>query len=1252
MKKWLLLPLLLIGSSQIQASTYQDALTALNTNKPKDALRMFRDAYAAKDHPRESKLGEMYSLWCMNKKDEAFQALAEYYESGVDPNPYPTIYALWSMPFGFSHATSMNEKEVLLLEKIAADPKAPGTLVAMVHHALGVHDESTQKFKDAGKEFNLIGSIDNWQLLGEFDNVVGSGFDKNPGALEHPQADYVFKNRRNADVKWFTPPASKSDKWYYTSYYFDDDDAVMYAQSFVQSDADQEVVLRSGCSGSLKIWVNDFLVVKEAKERNCDMDVYNQTIKLNKGYNRILVQVGVSEVSSANFLIRLTDANGRPVSGLTATDQYHDYQKAAAYTSRNEPLYAEAYWEKEVARMPKDFFSRLLFAETLMRNDKTYEARKNFKILKQQEPNSTLVSTRMIEAYSRDNNQTDLTKEQEFIRKNDPESFYAHEMNLEDFAKKEDYDAYERELKKVVEQYQESQYTESMQLALYAYRKDVPALLQMADELYKKYPDNYGYMNLRYSVVMDKTKDLSKGNQVLETFLKKHYNADAEMQLIRNLFKLGQTEKALAQYNKRIETHPYAVGYYSQLSDVYYGLQQYSTALNYAETMLKFAPYYGQYHQNKAKILEAMHRNSEAEASYRNAITYQPTDYESRKLLRKLNGKKELFENFSQEDVYDLFKKAPDAKEYPNDNCVVLLNDEQSVIYPEGASEKKVSIAVKVFNQSGVDSWKQYQVSLNPYTQRLILDKAEVLKKDGSKIQAESDDNTFVFTNLEPGDAMYISYKLENYKGGKLAQHYWAQFPFQYTVPSLINRYRLMMPADKKFKHELMNGGNVSFKQSTVEDYTLYTWEALNQKAIEQESYSLNLCDIAPTLDISSIPDWNYVAQWYSDLSANKARQDFEIKEAVQDLFQPGSTLTPYQKAVKIHDFIVSNISYSNIPFLHGALVPQTASRTLATKQGDCKDVSTLFVAMCKEAGLDASLVLVDSKANGKKHLNLPSNNFDHCIARFVDGNTSYFVELTDPHLSFRSLPAVNIGANCLLIPSKENSRPVEGLTPLVNEQTIRSGIKRLTTINIVNKDMNLSRTNIRFGSEASSNRANNIDQSKEDREKALSESVSTNFTTPVKVTASDFGDLRLLTDTLVTSYSFNAKKVFTEIAGMKIFSLPWSERFSTINFTTAEKRTNPFSFWELQRNEVEYEQMTVTLPVGSSLVEMPKNVKLACSGAVYEMTYQAGKSPNEFIATRTFRRLKDVVDASEYEAFRNFFSEMAESDVLKIAVK
>src|SRR5205823_14600506 len=128
-----------------------------------------------------------------------------------------------------------------------------------------------------------------------------------------------------AHVKWLEMKGNRMDKWIDLQYHFFADNSIIFAQTFVNSPVEQQVQLRIGTSGSLKAWVNDILVYTEPKERNNDLDTYNSRVKLNKGYNRILLQIGSSEINRSNFLVRITDDNGAPIQGLMALAKKQEY---------------------------------------------------------------------------------------------------------------------------------------------------------------------------------------------------------------------------------------------------------------------------------------------------------------------------------------------------------------------------------------------------------------------------------------------------------------------------------------------------------------------------------------------------------------------------------------------------------------------------------------------------------------------------------------------------------------------------------------------------------------------------------------------------------------------------------------------------------------------------------------------------------------------------------------------------------------
>lgn len=1227
--------------------TLQQGWAAFNKNQLPEAKKLFQQASNSNDTKTEALLALSLVNWANEENEDGFKNFTSF--TAVSDNSAPYLYGLWSSAIVFDGYGKKSDTQLALLNSLTRDGNNNSTLAAMANSLLAKHYEAEGNFKEAAVYYAKLGTINDWQIVGTFDNTSGSGFNKDFGVLANPKEDAVFKNKVNADVKWFKPPHVRSDRWFDFNYYFSIGNSIMYAQTFLNSPAEQEVYFRSGNSGSLKIWVNEKLVTNISEERNCDMDIYINNVKLNKGFNRVLVQIGESETDNANFMIRVTDKEGKNISSLTYNTSYQPYTKAAEYNITTSTFFAEEFFEKKIAASPNSLINYIILAEVYLRNDKVYEARKTLKKAKELAPESTFISTRMIEAYARDKNVTDLTKEYEKIKAKDPNSKYAIKGLIDEANEKEDFDEKEKLLNRYIELHGKNEYTDILELNLVANRKQYDKIAGMAASLYAKYPDNFDIMSLNYQLEVSTNKNLKKGNQFLSDYLKRNYNDRVLQTLASNYFKLGKKEDAIKIYKQRIENVPYSIGFYGDLSDIYFEQQEYENALVYVEKQLEFAPYIGGYWYDQAKIKKALGKEDEAKTALQKAIYYTPTNYDARKELREINKQKDLFENFEKSDAYEIFKNSKPASAYPDDNSVILHYEIQRVVYPEGATEEKTEVLIKVFNQNGIDTWKEYSIGYNSYRQRLIIDKAEIFKKDGNKVQAEKDDDYIVFTNLEADDAIHLSYRIENYNTGKLAAHFWEQFSFNYTFPSELTRYSLLIPSSKPFKFEMMNG-TIKEKVKDIDDMKLYVWEAGSQKAIEPEPFMPPLTDVGTTLDISTLPDWQFVSNWYADLSGQLAKSDYEIKETVAELFKDKKNLTELQKAKVIYEFIEANVSYSSVSFMHGPIIPQRASRTLNTKLGDCKDVATLFVAMCKEVGLKANLILVDTRDNGEKHLNLPSIDFNHCIAKLYAGGLDYYVELTDQRLSFSSLPPSDLNANALFIP-RDGDEPAKALMKLNTAHRVTNSVLRDTKLRFENNDMTFDRTSKKTGALASYMRGDFADVGKEKQERSITQAVASDFTNPTKLLSLSFGDLKALSDTLTYDYSFQVKNELTEVVGIKICRLPWSEGFRSLDFLSLEKRDFPFLLWTLRSEESNREVMTIQLPKDKALAEMPKNVVLSCPSADYSMTYTT-PSPGVLKAVREFKRKKDIVPVAEYEAFREFFNKVAESDMKQIGFK
>ncbi len=1220
---------------------------AFMANDREKAINYFKDAANDADTKDDANLALAMAYRAMSKREEGFKAMMNFYKSS--PNPYPYFYALWSSSSLFDGYGKKSKEELALLNSILLDKRANSLIKAQVHSMIGYHYSAIGDFKKANAEFALLGSINNWQVTGTFDNISASGFNKDFKVLENPKSDAQFENKVGAKVSWFEIKDIRTDRWFDFNYHFAFSNSIMYAQSFVNSPADQEVILKAGMSGSMKIWVNDFLVISEQEERNADLDVFSYKVKLNKGYNRILVQIGESEVDRANFMVRFTDLNDNVLTNLTASASYQPYTKATEYKLESTNLFAEDFFNEKLKKNPESFIDLLLLAETYVKNDKMYDARKAYTKAKALAPTCSYVSIRLLEVYDRDGNNTEYTTEQEKIKKNDPKSLYALNLTYNEAKKKEDYNKAEEILDEIIRLYGSNMSTDLKKIDMIAQKKNQDVIIKAVNDLYKKYSDDYSVMALKYVLETQLSKDLAKANAILKKYMATNYSDDVITTLADNYFKLGNINEGIKLYQMRVTNRPYVIGNYGDMADIYEAKQDYATALKYRQESLNRALYHGYYYNQLGKLYEALNKTSDARDAYQKAIYYEPTNYSARKQLAILDGKKDLFDNFQSEDVYEIFKNSPSKTDFPDDNSIILLHDRQRIVFKEGANEEKTEILIKVFDQAGIDAWKEYSVGYNGYTQRLVVDKAEVLKANGNRIKSEYSSDYFVFTNLEPGDAIHLSYKIENYNSGKMALHFWDDFNFNYFIPCQLARYSLMVADNKTFTYNVTNS---DMKPTTedVDGFKKYTWELKNSPSFKSESVMPPLNQISTRLELSSIPDWQFIANWYSDLASTKAKSDFEVQETVQQLFKDKKNLSELEKARIIYDYIEKNMTYSNVSFMHSALVPQKASRVISTKMGDCKDFSTLFVAMAKEVGLKANLVLVNTRDNGERVMNQPTIDFNHCIVQTqLDGKT-YMVELTDQKLSFGTIPSYSKNSTCLVIP-KEGEQIKSELSTIKSVNRPLNASYRESTISFNTADMIVDRKTIKSGEYARQTRGSYADVGKDKQEEYMTKAISKDFTSPVKLNSLSFvTDLKTLADSVGYNYTFTAKSAVTDFSGIKLFKLPWADSQNYLEYLTHENRKFPFNLWELTSSEYETETITIEIPKGKTLAEQPKPVKLSCGAAEYNLTYKV--TPTKVTITRTLKINNDEVSVKDYPQIKEFLNKVIEADSKQFGFK
>ena len=1233
-----------VSFSMVLSNDISDGYNLFIKNKLKESRESFIKASQVIETKAEANL-MLAILATIDKENEAaFDYFLNFYNSS--PNPEPYIMALWHHQCIIGYESVKTKAQVKWMESLLDRPNLNTTLKADICEDLAKHYEAMQNLKKSREYFARIGSVMDWQIVGDFENISASGFDKNYAPIKHPESGYIFKNKIGADVQWFNLTNQVPGRWIDFTNNFYCNNTLIFAQTFCQSPADQTVNFRVGTSGSLKVWVNDQLIFSEDDERNNGIDTYVFPAKLNKGDNRILLQVGCSEITQCNFMFRVTDNKDILKNDLTYSTTYQKYNKAIGSASSLIISTAEEYFLKQIKDNPQKLVNYIVLANAYLANDKKQDALNILLEAQKVAPDCSYLLYQMAEFYIRDKNRTSFSLTQEKLKQVDPENPLVLNTFINEAFEKENY----VEARQLIEK-KEKLYADNKDLAYYKIRlasaenkpEDYAKFINL---YYKKYSSDYNFVYQKYNYEKNVKHNEAEAISCLEKYTDKFFDKNALGTLTGEYFQANKVNKGFEKLNLLIEYLPFSENYNKYMADAYTELANYKLAEKNYNVSLKVAPYYGPYHGSLARVFELSGDTAKAIAEYTKNVSYQPDDYESIKKLRSLRGLKAAFDYFPEKNYDSIYKNSPSASDYPSDNFISLTEERQTILYENGGSEMKQILMFKVLTQRGIDYVKEYNIP-SYSNEKINIEKAQVLKKNGNKLQAEIKDNQVVYTSLEPGDAVLLIYKKEKYVSGDMSKNFYEKYLLNSWYPSLNIEYSILAAKNQKFEYKLINS---QVKPVITENgqFNLYLWKKVNNKAILSESYMPPMTEIGELLSISTLPDWDFVSKWYYDISNTKTKPGFEVKQLVNELLKGKEHLNEMQKARIFYNFITQNIRYSSVSFRQSGIVPQKASDVLITRIGDCKDLSILFNSMCREAGIKSWVILVNRRENGSNFCQLPSFEFDHAIAKAKLDGTDYYIELTSPYFPFSTMGDNLLKAFVLEI----NNDTANKIVPITLNPTSRqpNKIYRDTKVTFQDTKMNKNISTIRIGDQAAYTRSAYRDLGKDEREKKFTQAVSGEYPNTKLNNLTFAPNLFDCSDSVTYTYSCSSPNVFSNIGELSIVKLPITDPLTPLEFLSNEERKFPIEAWYYNTADTIVENLTISIPPNKILAEVPKSVEYWCKQANYKISYKL--KGNELLVNRSICYGNDIVTVEDYKEYRSFIEKVVKSDSQQIGFR
>ncbi len=1249
MKKALLLVSILGYSLTLQASKIDEIWKNMSSKSIEEIRTDLRSA--ASEAPL--KVDAILTTLLLNSLEGTGDNLSEF--KALFPeldNPSPYLFSLWFESAVVEDYGKLESERLSFLESFPKNPKVNGSILSSLNYVLAMHYISSNNFTYGRNYWDKVECIRDWQYLGVFDNTVGSGFDKDYAPINEPDANAVFKSAKNADISWFVPEATQADPWVSPKEHFSERQGITYFQSFVKSDSEQEVILSMGAGGSLKVWVNDVLVIAEETERMTDMDVFKRKVKLNSGYNRVLVQVGFThETSYPNFILRFVDEDGYMVKGLSSTEKNQSYQKADESSLGDVvPHFSQTFFKKKIETNPDNGLNYVLLTKAYMRNRMIDEAMEVIQNGLDRFPNNPIMQVQLLEILSEQEDRTKLLSTIEEIRSSYPDLYFFDIYDFRLNMNNEDYQKAEENLLDISRKRgADSQLSIDYKIELSSARKDYQEMFELIEKGYAMYPENSKFVLFKFSVEKSKGASTKKTLAILQNYLKTNYS-DRIFKVLKKEYKEAKSYKKMEKLMiTRHNEFPESYDFSNDLALYYYDRGEYFEARKYIDKAIGSTPYYSQLWLNRAYINLGIGDLNSAIRDLQKAIEYDPNQFSAREILREIQEKDPL-SSLIYEDREEAIKKIQmEDISSEEDNYRYIHHEVNQVIYPEGSSIAFDEYAIQMLNETGAEYWQETSIPINPYSQRLIVTKADVLKKNGEKIAAERNYNELVFPTLEVGDVIHISYRRENYTGGKLAKEFWCDHIFNDFVPVEKSVFRLYTPKDYDIHYEQKNF-DVEATIKDVDDFKLYEWVLESPEKCDIEDYMPNLLETGICVHFSTLNEWEDISTWYSDLAIPRANEDYNIDQTYQEIFKDKGDLSQREKAELIYTYLSENIKYSSVSFRQSSFVPQKPRKTISTQLGDCKDMSTLYHALANKAGIKTNLVLVNTRDNGENSLTLPSIGFNHCIIKIDLDEGTLFQELTDNTLPFGAMPNSIMNAQALVIPNSGKEQAGD-LINIPNTQLIRDEYTRNSTVVVDGSDLKISTSLKAEGYKASLWRRYFDGISKSDLKEAVTEIYKDDFESDLEVDTFKLVNQDNLAPYFEVSGEFTVDGEVKSIGGLQAIKPPLFGPVVDISDLQKDDRQHPFNFWSYHSTDNFETTTTVKLPEGSQIMDLPKNFEVSSPHIFYSITFK--ELPDNVVEIkRVVKPKRNNIEAKDYAEFRGVVKKISAAEDVYIAFK
>jgi tetratricopeptide (TPR) repeat protein len=1109
------------------------------------------------------------------------------------------------------------------------------------------------KFGDADDKIRSLGCITHWKCIGPFDNTSESGYDQ-AFSPEHEidfSKDYSAKNGNMA--RWFNIDVHNHSCWLFMENHSTALNSVYYFYTIVNSPKETDGLLSFGASAAFKIWFNGKRACVDSVFRNTGIDSYLRKVHLIKGKNVLIIKLCnesanhiTGQKGYANFAIRFMDYKGSALAGLTtSTEQVpvgplQNSLEADYFPSPLDSL--KALFAKRLAVDSTDFLTALRLMHLFIMEERTNDAEKLASSYVIRCPQSgiwhELYGEALIRGKKYTRGQIELKKSYALC----PTGYLGWTAELNNLKENGTGQAVLNFLAKSPDEMKDNELSHIARFSALAIQKDISDAMKEITVLEKDHADKSTTVTMLIAIYA-KQGLIDKAENLADRYLEHdHCNAKLYRSMYEVMLNRGDAGKAMSWLDRLYKAVPDDPNGPYLRARLFYNLKKYPRALEEIKRCVQSLPDNGEARTFMGNVCMSMNDPAGARAAFTDAIKYSDDDFNAWDNLRLLDGKKAYASSVDLPSVDSLQKQTKAWKSINYEKGAILAYYTDQFYYPSHCAEKRTFVCIHVPTQKAIDIWKEVDLSRNPHYQTLSINRAVSVGPSGEETPADINETQIVFKALKPGDCIVYEFIIRDYFSGEMAPHVYGNEEFLLSYPIWDRKVRLITGQNDSIESRAF-GDSVSSRTYTVSDLRVKEYSHPPTIAYPEEKYGALQWKSMPCVAYSTISDWNFVANWYRRLTAQKRSLAPDIMRTVDSLLV-GCVTSP-QKIRALHEYITQNIRYSSVSFRQSGWIPQSINEISASRIGDCKDMSLFAMSMLEYAGIPSSLVLVNTGLRYADGQAMPSPDFNHCIVSYLYEGKRRYMDCTDQNLAFPYIPLMDQGAFALVIDTSTRGPVILPIDSLGNRVSSRKVSSSIDTGGLLTERVET----VRSGIIASGFRKSYRFVDKQERFDKLKKSLSEDYS-EILVDSFELRDDSVhVTDSLLYSYTYRAPRAVQINGTTCIFPLNIPDAFSAEAVPSEDPRLRPIDMvYNFQSAGTYLSSGTLSFPTSWKPLSIPEKAVISGPYGKYSLAFELKQ--NKLSWKRTYEgTIRSLIPLTEFAQFRQYFLNVSKADKVQL---